>query len=100
MNFGVVTYKDKVAETYIDLRTSPFEGFTKMRSNPAFILNATMLDGQVKLSSQNADIAIYLNGLLANNSFAISRGNGYITFVYQGSNEFLRNKFLLEIKIF
>lgn len=100
MGFGVVSYKEKVVDTSIEVKTLFHSDLQKMRKNPTWVLYAELLTGRVKLSSEVADIAIFLNGMLSNNSFAISKGDGYITFVYQGSKEFLRNKFLLEIKIF
>ena len=64
-----------------------------------FLENISMLQGRA-LSQGISNIAIYLNGEFANNLFNIDKGVDYITFLYQGSSEFLKTKFLLEVNIF
>jgi len=97
--FGVVTYKELTQETKVELKTSPANGYGQMLTNPTFLENIAILQGRAQAQGVG-NIAIYLNGELANNLFSIDKGADYITFRYDGSKEFLKVKFLLEVNIF
>lgn len=97
--FGVVTYKEAVQATTVELKTAATNGFGSMLTNPQFLENITMLQGRA-LSQGLTEIAIYLNGEFANNLFSIEKGSDYITFQYTGSTTFLKTRFLIEVNIF
>jgi hypothetical protein len=97
--FGVITYRENVASVSVELKTIAGGLYVKMRTNPMFVSNAKVLRGKA-LTKGLSDIAIYLNGQLANNSFGIAKGDGFITFEYNGSPEFLKNQFLVEVNLF
>lgn len=98
-NYGVISYFEASSELTVELQTQVENGFVKMRTNPIFLANVELLKGRA-LTKGERSIALYLNGELANNSFGILAGEGYITFEYTGSIEFLKTQFLFEVKLF
>ena len=99
MSFGVVTYKEAVQATNVELKTANGGNYQPMLTNPLYIDNPAILQGRA-LSVGVHDAAIYLNGELATNLFNIERGSDYLTFLYIGSSEFIKRKFLFEINLF
>ncbi len=96
--FGVVTYREQIQDTSVELKTVAGGSFLPMTTNPVF-LEVTHLEGRA-LYSGIQDCAIYLNGVLSNNLFAIEKGADYLTFQFIGNEAIFSKKFLFEINVF
>lgn len=106
--FGIISSGELVTGSSLFIDMGDNKGYLKQSKNPLWFDNPDfkVLKGRIKQPDKNVSLAIYINGLLANDKGSntnwmidIDESAAQISFEYTGDKEMFNQAFLIEFKL-